>query len=708
MFRKYPVVQKQIKKLAYVIVIVLIFSVEIVAQTSNANPRMANISLISRADSDSVVLRWAPTKAGGWVIANKIGYVVERLVIDQDNPVDFTKYEQLTENPLKPLALDEWKAKTNKDNMFSAVAAQALYGKLFNPTPTGSGDLNALRNAADELTNRYSFSLFAADNDAFTADALGLRWVDKDIEKGKKYAYRVFVAQLTEEYEFDTAYILVNAIPYKASSAPKELRYESGDGSVKLHWKENDAYSGYYVYRSDDGGQSYKKLNDLPIVTITPANAYTQAEPSYLDTTTTNYIEYKYQVRGVTAFAELSDAAETKAISKDKKAPLAPRINKPEQISSNEMKISWEMENPPKDLQGFIVSKSIHSLHGYQLVTIDPLPKNTNEYIVNMGNEYELYYTVAAVDTAGNMTFSVPVLASRIIDSPPAIPTGLVGEVNDNGLVTLRWNRSPESNIKGYRVLMANDPKHNFTQITGQIHTDTVFENTVSLNTLTRNVYFRIAAVDNRYQHSEMSPILELERPDIIAPSEAVFNDVFVTDSSVQLKWYASTSNDLAMQVVLKRLKDEENWINLDTLESSVSSYTDIDIETATIYEYSILSIDQSGLSSKLAFPVMARPYDSGKRIPVQNLNAEYEQSNKTVTLTWSYSPLEKERSWFVIYKALNNGDFKEHKSVDAVSLSFIDNNVKPGNVSYGIVVMTSHGGESEMVTSSILIEETE
>ena len=686
----------------------MIFSLEMVAQVANSNPRMANISLISRADNDSIVLRWAPTKAGGWVIANKIGYVVERLVLDPDNPADFTKYEKLTETPLKPLGLDEWKSKANKDNMFSAVAAQALYGKLFNPTPTSSGDLNALKNAADELTNRYSFSLFAADNDAFTADALGLRWVDKNIEKGKKYAYRVFVAQLTEEYEFDTAYIVVNAVPYKTNPAPKGFRYESGDGSVKIFWKENDAYSGYYVYRSDDGGKSYKKLNDLPMVTVTPANAHTQTEPSYLDTTTTNYKEYMYQVRGVTAFAELSGAAEIKAISKDKQAPLAPRIYKPEQISSNEMKISWKMENSPEDLQGFIISKSKHSLHGYQLVTIDPLPKNTTEYIVDMGNDYELYYNVAAVDTAGNMTFSVPVFASRINDVKPAIPTGLVGEVNENGQVTLRWNRSPESNIKGYRVLMANDPTHNFTQVTGQIHSDTIFINNMSINTLTRNVYFRIAAVNNRFQHSEMSPILELERPDIIAPGEAVFSDVFVTDSSVQLKWHPSSSSDLAKQIVLKRLQGEENWKNIDTLDVSVSQYIDKDVKTKIMYEYSILSIDLSGLSSDPAFPVMARPYDSGKRTPVQNLTAQYEQSNKTVNLSWNYAPAEKERTWYVIYKAINDGSFKEHKSVNSETLSFVDGNVKPGNVKYGIVVMTSHGGESEMVTSSIVIEETE
>ena len=89
-----------------------------------------------------------------------------------------------------------------------------------------------------------------------------------------------------------------------------------------------------------------------------------------------------------------------------------------------------------------------------------------------------------------------------------------------------------------------------------------------------------------------------------------------------------------------------------------------------------------------------------------ENLTAEYEQTNKTITLTWNYSPLAKERTWYMIYKAVGEGDFKEHKSVDAATFSYVDNGVKPGNIKYGIVVMTSHGGESEMMKNSLVIPE--
>lgn len=690
------------------ILLTIVISVNVYGQKKEANPRQANISLISRADTDSVILRWAPTKAGGWVIANQIGYVVERITIDPEKGIENPDYLRLNENALKPLSLQEWKSVTDQNNMFSAIAAQALYGSYFNPRPMNTGNLDALKNAADELTNRYSFSLFAADNDAFTAEALGLRWVDKNVEEGKKYAYRVYLAEKTDEYTFDTAYIVVDIAPYPKNIKPSNLRFESGDGRIKLFWEDNDlnAFSGYYIFKSDDGGKTFQKLNDMPLVNITPVKAIQDAKPMFVDTATVNYKKYIYQVKGIDAFAGLSEAAEIEAFSKDLKAPLAPKMNKAEQISDQEIKLSWELLNIPDDLQGFVVSRSNNSLYNYHLITQKPLSKNTFEFIDNLNDAYEAYYTVAAVDTAGNMAFSVPVFAQRINDLPPAIPTRLTGKIDENGKVTLRWNKGLESNLKGYRVLWANDPTHEFIQLTGQVHPDTVYIDSINLSTLTRNIYYRIAAVNNRYQHSEMSEILKLNRPDVVRPEEAVFADVFVTDTNIVLKWHPSSSEDLAKQILMRRIQNEKSWNPIDTLTNQTNSYIDSKVETKIVYEYTIVGIDNSDLYSDQAFPVTARPYDTGKRNSVENFTAKYSADNKTIRLQWNYKLSEKEKLWYVIYKEGVDGIFKEYKSVDGNIYTFVDNNAKSGINSYGIVVMTSHGGESKMVTSSVMVEE--
>lgn len=670
-------------------------------------PGYASISLIARIDNDSVVLRWAPSTPGGWIISNRIGYIVEKVIVDKNKPFDASDYQKLNLLPVKPLTLDEWKGVASPENMFSAIAAQALYGKIFIPRALDENNLNVLKNAADELTNRYSFSLFAADNDAITATALGLRWVDRDIKKDETYAYRVYVAETTEEYTFDTAYIVVDVMPFLKYPAPANLQFESGDGSIKLSWEDVEPYgfSGFYVYRSEDGGRNYKKLTNMPLITATPKGAEQEIQPGYIDTLTANYTEYTYRVSGVTPFGELSVPAEIIAYSKDLTPPPAPTINLPRQISGRDVKISWEMNNPPPDLDGFVVSRSNNSLYGYELITKTPLPKSTREYTDDLSGFDEAYYCIGSIDTAGNMAFSYPVLATRIDTIPPLSPKGLAGIINESGVVNLSWNLGYESNIIGYRVLRANDPTHEFSQLTGQIHPDTVYTDSISINTLTRYVYYRIAAVNRRHQHSELSPVLSLRRPDIIPPAEAVFSDLFVTDTSVWLQWHPSPSEDLAKQLLLRRKQEEEKWGVIDSFAPALSSYTDKNVQKNIVYEYTIISVDSSGLSSKPAFGVIARPYDTGKRKPVENFTAEYVQNDNAVTLKWKYTPEIDEKWWYVIYKATGDDNYKEHKAVDSAASSFTDTQVTKATYLYGIVVMTSFGGESKMVTTTITID---
>ncbi len=678
-------------------------------QPNNENavrPGAAYLTLIAQSSSDSIVLRWAPSTAGGWSIANELGYFIERITIEESKEIEDAGYIRLSEHPLKPLPLEVWKTYAGPDNHFSAIAAQALYGKLFIPKALDQGSINTLKNAADELSNRFSFSLYAADNDAHTANALGLRFVDNNISPGTRYAYRVFISKPSNEYTFDTAYVMVTAQPEPKRPAPENLRFESGDGSITLFWEETDInpFSGYYIYRSDHEGKNYVKLNNLPLVIVTPDQAAGKAQPSFTDSSTVNYKMYHYRVFGISPFGELSMPAERKAFSKDLLPPPPPLINKPKQISSSEIMLSWTMKEMPDDLKGFIVSRSTSPVLGYTLLTREPLPKSAKEYTDDLSGEPETYYTVASVDTAGNLGFSLPVLAVRIDTIPPAIPRNFKGSIDEKGVATLSWDHHTDPNVIGYRVVWANDPSHEFIQISNHLHRDTVLIDSVNINTLSNHVYYKVASVNHRNQHSALSPILTLRRPDKIPPGEAVFYEVWVSDSLVNLKWHCSSSPDVAKQLLFRKKDQEKKWSLIDSLRPGVSTYTDRKIETNINYRYTLSSVDSAGLTSTEAFPVLARPYDSGKRKAVINLSVVYDQEKQTVNLQWQYSPEKKERWWFVIYKSINGGEFKEYKSVSGSENSFTDLHPVQGITNYGVVLMTSFGGKSEMRTQEIEI----
>lgn len=666
----------------------------------------ANIVLLARSDKDSVVLRWAPSTPGGWVVANKIGYNIERIKLSADTlfkPEDLVK---LNTKPIKPLPLEEWKASVSKENNFSAIAAQAIYGKRFMPRALDENNLNALKNAADELMNRYSFALFAADNDAQTASAMGLRFVDRNVKEGESYVYRVYLAENTNEYSFDTAYVIVDVTTAEKIPSPIDLTFESGDESITLKWKDNPVvrFSGYYVYRSEDG-KDYKKLNDMPVIFPNPKEETEQQEFSFIDSATVNYKNYFYKIYGVNAFGELSEPAEIKAYSKDITAPSAPILEKPKQFRSDEVSLTWKLEETPDDLNGFVIARSDNPLYNFQIITEKPLPKNVFSYTDKVSQLEEVYYAVASVDTAGNMSFSLPQMVILIDTMPPSVPKGLTGIIDTNGVVHLKWNLGPEWNLLGYRVLRANDPTHEFQQLTGTVFLDTAFTDTVNINTLTQYVYYRVAAVNTRYQHSELSPILALKRPDKIPPVEAVFNNVFVTDSSVYIEWIPSTSEDLAYQKLLRRKQGENQWKQIDSLPPSISNYTDKNVEKTISYEYTIVSVDSSGLQSTFAFPVIGRPYDTGLRPSVEKFTARYDVKSNSVILDWAYSKNLKENYWFVIYRSNNDAEFNELKAVDSTARNYIDNQISKGRkYYYAIAVMTSIGGESAKVKTEVSV----
>lgn len=671
----------------------------------NYVPQKADIILLAKSYKDSVVLRWAPSTPGGWLIANKIGYNIEKIRITTNTPIENEKYIKLNKSPLKPIPLEEWKSKASKDNIFSAIAVQSIYGKSFNPKPLEENNLKALKNAADELTNRYSLALFAADNDAGTAEAMGLRFVDKEVKEGDSYAYRVFVSEKNKDYNFDTAYIIVKVTSSEKVKGPENISFESGDCFITIKWEENDfnKFSGYYIFRSEDG-KNFKKINNIPLIITSTKEQNEKEKLFFRDTATINYKKYHYKVYGITPFGELSEPSEIVAYSKDLTPPPAPLLEKPKLFVKNEIVLSWKIEKPTNDFVGFVVARSNNSINNFQIITPKTLPKNTFKFTDKVSNYDEVYYSVGSVDTAGNMSFSLPQRVILLDTMPPSIPKGLTGTIDSNGIVKLKWNMGPEWNLLGYRVLRSNDPNHEFQQLTGNVYQDTIFTDTVNIKTLTKNVYYRIAAVNTRYQHSDLSPILTLKRPDKIPPVEAVFKNIFTTDTSITLSWVPSTSKDLLYQKIMRRKIGEDKWTTIDSLSKSVFSYTDNKVEKTVKYEYTIISFDESELSS-IALPVSGMPYDKGDRPKVDKLSARYDEKNNSVIIEWNYNHKIKEKYWFVLYKGFTSNKCDELKALDSNTTYFIDKDIAESNVYYyAISIKTSMGGQSEKVFTSVNI----
>jgi hypothetical protein len=667
-------------------------------QIRSTNPETTpdHISALALAAPTRIVLRWAPSSARAWDHANKVGYVVDRVRIDQSGEPVRTGTGRITPRPLTPWTLEEWKQKANRENIYAAIAAQALYGKSFVPQTTDP--IAQMKNMSDELQNRFSFSLFAADIDSSVASGMGLRIVDEDIKPGTEYLYNIFVAQQPEDFKIDSSYVLVRAKSAPRASAPDGLQLTPGDGQIRLTWEIStlgNKFSGYWVVRSDDGGRSYHRLHNRPLVFLRISQD-ARAQPLFTDTTVVNYKTYRYRVYGITPFATFSQAAQIEGYARDLTPPPAPILLEGKNVRESIVQLRWNMEETAADLHGFRIGISNQPDGPFEVDMQRLLRPEIRQSLDSRAiSAMKNYYVVIAVDTADNAAASMPLYVHLIDTIPPARPIGLYGKADTSGIVTLRWRLGSELDLMGYRVYMANQVDHEFNLLTGFPVLDTVFVDTVQIRSITKDVYYKIVALDRNYNPSAPTEILRVRLPDIVPPVAPVFKSVTPTESSVLLTWIPSSSKDVQRHFLLRRVVNTSKWNLINILDHDTRQYEDRNVTPKTMYEYSVVAQDRSGLRSSFALPVQARPYDTGKRSGVMRLRAVPDTTRKVIRLSWSYPNPGSGKYWFVIYRSVGGEPLMRYRSAGQ-RLQFEDQDIWGWEkFEYAVQVMYHDGGRS-------------
>jgi hypothetical protein len=662
-------------------------------------PLHAHIAVIARAFGDSVVVRWAPSKPGGWLYGNKNGYAVERYVIAGNLPSGPVPFERLNAQPAKPLTLEDWKKTSKPEDHLAAIAAQVLYGKQAVTKAAYGGGLSYIKFAADELENRWGFALFAADNSAHAANGLGLRFVDHMAKPGQKIIYRVYAVPGDASYHLDTGAVMITVEAAKPIEGPGNLTADGGDKRIMISWSTGfpEHFSGYYLERSDDNGKNYKSLTSVPIVNV---RNYVSKDDNihFSDTNIVNYRTYRYRVVGITPFAEISQPVELETFGRDLTPPAPPHVNKPKRIGERKVMLTWEMPTVSPDLHGFIVTRSEDPVRYFHPITDKSLSVKAREFIDTAVNFDEPYYIVSAVDTAGNIAPSLPLYVVFRDSTPPAPPTGLSAAIDSTGVVKLHWHAHPDSTrILGYRLMWANDPRHEFSQATSEVIRDTFYVDTVSVKTLTRSVFFKLVALNRWYVPSKPSAVLEVRRPHLIKPVAPVIISVGVTDSTVRLAWAKSPSAMIDRQIIVRKAPSDTGWVAVASLPQRDSFWTDHKVTRAVTCLYAISVHDSGGLSSARSPVMRGRPYDPGVLPEVKDLKAVYKKDSRSVELRWVWAPPITD-AWFVIYRGVGKAPVTEYQSVDVTKTVFIDNGVpSKSQIRYAVRCETRSGAKSPL-----------
>ncbi len=653
----------------------------------------AEIKLSARNYGDSIVLRWAIDKSSAWRFLNEHGYIIERLTLDADNKVteDFRK---LSTTPIKPWTYAEWGERINKNDDYAVIAAQTLYGETFDVSQTATSKAEQLDNMADEARMRHAFAMLSADISTQAADGLGLRFVDKDIKGGDKFIYRIYSIHPKTSFTTDTAIFIIGSKDIYNVYPPLPPKAVEGEHQIVLNWEKEYKFSAYLVQRSGDNGKTYIDLTRKPYLQISRKkedfNKFT-----YSDSIPKNYKPYLYRIAGITSFGDVSPwSMPIKTIGRDRTAPEKPRIIKSHVINDdNDVKISWEIDKVASDMKGFFVGRGTNVTGPFEPLHKKALPNNTREYIdkdavVGSTN----YYVVASVDTAKNISQSMPGYVVMGDNEPPAKPLGMHGEIDTNGVVRLWWPKGKEPDLNGYRVYYSNHKNGEYHALTGTFQ-DTTFTDTINLKTLDELIYYRIVAVDMNLNNSKYSDVLELQKPDIINPVAPVFKKYNVTETDVYISWIPSSSKDVVKQKMYKR-EPGAQWQEYQEFDKGVKEFTDKEVSKEKIYEYSLTAIDDAGLSSENSKPLTIRIYNSGMQTEVRDFNVKLAGDNKSVELAWEYE--ESSECNFLIYRAYNGAGLQMHATTKEGSKEYVDKNVGlPGTYTYAIKVVNKNGNKS-------------
>ena len=649
-----------------------------------------SLALIAKTGSKSIKLRWAPTTAMHWLYGNKYGYILQRkkLALSESTQPAVGPTELLTGDTIKPWPLDDWKVFADTGNDLPLVAAQAIYGEQ-----TVIPSLENIVKADDELQNKYGFALLAADQSQDCALASGLYYEDTDIDPDYMYQYTLYLG-LSPSAAADTIVIYSNPNLTDTTAAPQIIEVGEVENSITLKWdKSMDAsYSGYFIERSGNGGNSFTPLNERAYVMMQSDINKGLPYVVYQDSLSENYKPYTYRVRGIDAFAELGPWSEyVTAMGRDKTPVSPPRDIETEQTKNNGAKItwSWGAEEGEKDLAGFDIYHSNDPQGYFAKRNTKLLPKNSREYTDESISPIESnYYYVAAVDTAGNVSKSLRRYVLLVDSIAPAPPTGLAAAIDSNGLINLRWDLGPEIDLTSYQVYFSNDKEEVFTNRSKDYVKDTTYQDSVTLQTLTEEIYYYVVAFDASFNESEPSEIVTVKKPDVVPPVAAVFADYKNSDSAIFIRFIPSTSADVVSHI-LERRTDSSPWSELTTLASGLSQYTDTTVVDGQYYEYRLTAIDDSDNRTPSSKNLRLRA--SGPLFLQTPTNFSADRKGKEVKLSWEYK--NSKEIYFIIYRKVGEDPLLSYKRVDG-DTSYTDTTTA-SQVSYAVKAVHSNGKES-------------
>jgi hypothetical protein len=635
---------------------------------------------------DSVILRWAPKDE---VIARKaiqFGYIIQRYTLEEYfdlTPNQLDQFEKaLTPTSVKPIPANDTNWQHLRKNPMNEVVYRYLYSTKGNDPKS------------KEII--FGLTLKACDQDIIAAQAMGVCFVDKQVTRNQSYVYRIRIA------EPNTKSSGIVTADQKASILPNITKPEakSMNKSVLLRFSiqsTRTAYAGYIIERSEGDSLHFIRLNELLLSVLQTKDEPTKEFLIYKDTNIIHNRTYYYRIRGYSYFGLTNSPSPMIKVIPQKEFLCYPSIDS---ISINKDNIKiFPGINLCEDsgrIKACIVSYSSASSSNFKIrraYTYYRFPATIDTTITG-----SCYVALGYISQNNDTMYSYPHLIQTADETPPPVPTGLQGKIDSSGIVKLIWEPIVADDLLGYRLFRMNSIKEEPVEIINTIITSNTFIDSITINTLERNVYYTIRSVDKRYNNSEFATPLRLQRPDKISPIAPIPKSITQNDSAIILNWINGDTICLSQYSLLR--KTERGALQLIVADARYSSvYTDTNITADSTYFYVLQLRDSSGNKSQANFtPIKFRPrVVSG----VKNLKSTINREERVIVLGWELPVNTVDR--VIISRTRNNQPLKTIATLNGGATFFSDKTAYPGNTyTYQIRFITKSGQTSQPTTITV------
>ncbi|MCD0469155.1 hypothetical protein [Flavobacterium sp. JAS] len=604
------------------------------------------IQVIARIQKNKILLRWAVNDPLAWKKLNKYGYSLERYTVTRDNKTLEKPEKLVLAQVIKPEPLEAWE-KLIEINDEAAIVAQALYGEEF--AVNGADNLQSIINLSEEMQQRFTFALYTADKDYQIAKKAGLGFEDLSPKQNEKYIYRII--SNVPETEMDIAYggVFVSLKEYEPLPKPMDFTANFTDSSTMLSWNFKilaNEYGSYYIERSTDK-KIFKRITEKPYTSLSQQNSNNN-RIFYIDSIANN-VSYSYRIQGISAFGELGPYSEIVTGKGKKVLKFVPHLTIKEFKDDTTVNLIWEFpEEGDSEISGFELNRSDEDDSKYTTV-VKNISVKSRSVVYNklLGTNY---FTLTAIGKNGNNRTSFPMLVQPVDSIPPSKPVGLKGVIDSLGVVKLTWTHNTEKDLLGYRIYKANNPDEEYSQVTISPSEPNTFEDKVVVKTLNSKVYYKIIAVDYRYNMSDFSEPLILKKTDLIPPASPAFTKYEIKDSSIFLEWANSSSDDVAVHQLYRKEDDQKDWSLVFETKNKEEKFQDKNVKDGSLYKYTIFAKDESNLVSNPSPGVNLLVPKYSVMPSVKGFFAQANKTTNTIDLSWEYSNNEVDS--FEIYKA--------------------------------------------------------